>query len=125
MTAPSALQPGQPPQRLPVRGLSAIAPSPTLLAAGFSPAGRPRKSRLFPAPSIKTRWPVDRRSQAPTGSGAQSLACLAAETRLHAGRVPVTSAATRPVPDSPARRWGRVSGRQVSPRETGCLGAPR
>lgn len=33
--------------------------------------------------------------------------------------------AARCAPDSPARRLGRVSGRQVSPSETGFLGAPR
>lgn len=33
--------------------------------------------------------------------------------------------AARCTPDSPARRLGRVSGRQVSPSEMGFLGAPR
>lgn len=60
--------------------------------------------------------------------GVQSLAHPAAPTRSHADTHALGAChpgAAGSAPDSPERRRGRVSGRQVSPSETGFLGAPR
>ena len=115
---------------------SAFCPCPRLHPATHSglrvckpvPEGRGGSASL-PPPSSGRGGPWTGARSHPRTPGAQSHAHPATEPRspasTHAPPAPVTRVAARTAPDSPARSWGRVSGWQVSPSETGFLGAPR
>lgn len=135
VTAPSELRatPGQVPAStgpLSVRAPGSILPlTPGSESAGRSPGGGRGGSASLPPPSSGRGGPGTGARSHPRTPGAQSHAHPATEPRspasTHAPPAPVTRVAARTAPDSPARSWGRVSGWQVSPSETGFLGAPR